>query len=298
MDLHSCLTVEMKGGSRISSLIEKLEHPDVEWSRSQKNIATFILQHLQECSFLTAQQIANRTKVSETTVHRFAKQLGFDSFLLMKQELQFLNQHNRKVITKLMKMTEVPVESWLFKHFMTEVDNVMTTGQQMKEPDVQQAASDLLGASHIYVAGWRMGQAVTSYMSYLLRYTLGRTTFIPIGDIPEYVDVFQAEDVLFVSFYPRYCPHTLYVIREAKQKGMTVIVLTDQLASPAAPYADIQFTSRQESTYFLDSYTGALSICHAIMHAIAQQDSSRLVKKIESMEHQFQRYYEVDGGIS
>lgn len=277
------------------TLIQKLEQSNTNWTKSQKRLATFMLQHLQSCSFLTAQQIAERTNVSETTVHRFSKELGFTSFTEMKKELQFLNQNNRRVLTKLMQTTEQPSESWLYKHFMTEVDNVMTTGQQLTEEDVKGAAVALINARHIYVAGWRMGQVVTSYMSYLLNYTLGKTTFMQIGEIPEVVDLFQETDVLFASFYPRYCPHTLFVIQEAKKKGVTIILLSDQKKSPAAQFVDYQFTSRQESTYFLDSYTGALSICHALMHAIALENTPSLMKKIESMEQQFKKYYELDG---
>lgn len=277
------------------TLIHKLEQSNTSWTKSQRKLASFMLQHLQSCSFLTAQQIAERTNVSETTVHRFSKELGFNSFSEMKKELQFLNQSNRRVITKLMQTTEQSSDSWLYKHFMTEVDNVMTTGQQLTEKEVKAAAIALIQASHIYVAGWRMGQVVTSYMSYLLNYTLGKTTLIQIGEIPEFVDLFQEKDVLFASFYPRYCPHTLFVIQEAKKKGVTVILLSDQKKSPAAPFVDYQFISRKESTYFLDSYTSALSICHALMHVIALENTSHLMKKIESMEHQFQKYYKLDG---
>src|SRR5213080_1430523 len=51
-----------------------------EFSRSQKDVAQYIVDHLDEVAFATAEELARRANTSSSTVVRFSQALGFEGF--------------------------------------------------------------------------------------------------------------------------------------------------------------------------------------------------------------------------
>ena len=56
-----------------------------EFSRSQKDVARYIVDHLEEAAFQTAEELARRADTSSSTVVRFSQALGFEGYPELQQ---------------------------------------------------------------------------------------------------------------------------------------------------------------------------------------------------------------------
>lgn len=271
------------------TILERIEKQFEHLSPGQKRVAHYIQTHLQDVMLLTAHKIAAQAGVSEATVHRLAQALGYPGFSVMHKDLQHHVLKDRAVI-KLIHSTHEFQESWLEEHFVQEMENLKQTLEQTDKRQIRLAAEWLLEAENIWVAGWRMGLSVTSFMAFVLKYMLGRCELIPQGSAAEYAAYIREKDVLLVSGFPRYCAKTLKVAKTAKKHRAKVIVLTDSPLSPFLKYGDVTLLAHVGSTGFLDSYTAPLSVCNAIIKEISYQAKGRVKENVRKMEEMFDEF--------
>lgn len=274
----------------MENFIGKITNQFASLSVSQKKVAHYLLENTEEAAVYTAQKIAEASDVSEATVHRLAQTLGYESFTHMKQDIYLFIKQNYRAVSNFQTTTALQQESWLEKHFMLEADNILETSQNICSEKINEAANALLTAKTIWVAGWRMGLSVTSYMQFVLKYMLGNCQMIPQGEAAEYTTYFQEGDVLIVPSFPRYCKKTITIARMAKKKNMIIIAITDQQISPICEFANIVFLAKCKSKSFLDSYTSAVSVCNAIINEVSYVGKDRVMNNIENMEESFSAF--------
>ncbi|MET3698773.1 RpiR family transcriptional regulator [Bacillus oleivorans] len=259
-------------------------------SSAQKNVAHYIFENMEEAVVSSAQKIAEKSNVSEATVHRFAQALQFENFMEMKKEMiQFLH-YNRRAVNNLLLTTAAKPDSWLEQHFLQEAENIVSTSKEISQMDIQRAAELLLSARRIWIGGWRMGLSITSFMQFVLNYMLGNCSMIPQGEAAEYTSYFQKGDLVLLSAFPRYDSLTLKIAELAKAKGVSVIGLTDSSLSPICKFTTIHFFAKTKSNSFLDSYTAALSICNAIINEVAYIGGERIKFNINHVEEHFEKF--------
>ncbi len=239
---------------------------------------------------LSAQKIAERSGVSEATVHRLAQALAYPGFSGMLQDMRKEVLKDQRAVRNLMHSTSQHEDSWLEQHFVQELDNLRETMAMANKSDMNQAARMLLDAGHIWVAGWRMGLAVTSFFSFVMKYMLGNCELIPQGGVAEYASYIKPGDVVFACGFPRYCSRTLKLSALAKEQGAKVIALTDSGLSPFTKLADLTLFAAGKSTGFLDSYTASLSVVNALINEISYLEKDRVKVNIEKMEMMFKTF--------
>lgn len=261
-------------------------------SEAQRKVARYIVENMEEVVVLSAQRIASLSDVSEATVHRFAKTLGYFSFVELKQDIHATLRKNQRALNNLITTTAEKPDSWLEKHFLQEADNIVRTSKAIKERDIQDVANTLLHANHIWIAGWRLGLSITTYMRFVFSYMLGNTTLIPQGELAEYSAHFKKTDVLIGSVFPRYDHKTVQIIKKAKEKHVQTIILTDSPLCPACKHADITLLAKTKSKGFLDSYTAALSICQAIVNELSHIGGERVKENIKQIEKSYPDFLE------
>ncbi|MBP3040317.1 MurR/RpiR family transcriptional regulator [Bacillaceae bacterium Marseille-Q3522] len=271
---------------------ERIKGKFSELSNSQKKVAYYILENIEEAALNSAQKIAESSQVSEATVHRLAQALGFESFMEMKQEIQQFIRNDQRAVNNLISATTLPQDSWLEQHFLQEAENIIYTSQGIAKKEINLAAGKLIYANYIWIGGWRMSLAVTSFMQFALKYMLGNCLLIPQGEAAEYTAYFKKEDVIFVCAFPRYDYRLIKIAEMAKEKGAYVIALTDSSLSPICKTADLSLFAKKKSKSFLDSYTAAVSICNAIINEISYIGGERVKSNIENMEIYFSAFNE------
>lgn len=271
----------------MTTIYEKLEDQFHSLSTSQQRVAYYVLRNMDEVVVLSAAKIAEMSDVSEATVHRLAQAIGCKSFIEMKKDIHIYNCTGNRAVKNLLATTAMQEETWFEQHFAQEVENIILTSRNMSKKDINQVARKLVGASHIWIGGWRMSLSITSYMQFVLKYMLGNSQMIPQGEAAEYTANFQKEDIIFVCAFPRYDYQVLKIVEIAKQKGLYVIALTDSPSSPVCKYADINLYANNKSKSFLDSYTAAVAVCNAIVNEISFIGGEKLKSNILEMENHY-----------
>lgn len=256
-----------------------------ELSPGQKKVAHYIIREPKQVVLMSAKKLGAAVGVSEATVHRLAQVLGFETYASMKNELL-----QDRPVRRLMQSVHADEQSWLDRHYMIEFGNIRETSQLPQEKELDEAARLLLEADRIYVAGWRIGLAITAPLGYILQYAHGNAEIIPQGNAAEYAARFTAADVLCVTGYPRYCRVSKILAEQAVEAGARVIALTDSPMSPFAKLAHIPLFASTRSAGFLDSYVGPLAIMNALITRLAQLDTNRVKMSILQMEKQFRLF--------
>lgn len=274
----------------MSRIEERIGEQFESLSLSQKKVAHYIQSHLREAALQSAQRIAEKSGVSEATVHRLAQALAYSSFSEMHQDLRQLVIHDRRAVHNFIQSTSRQEESWLEKHFNQEAENIRQTMLQLEQGHIHEAARLLLQADRIWVVGWRMGLSVTAFFSFVMKYMLGNCELIPQGGVAEYAPYIKPGDVVFACGFPRYCSRTLKLSRLAKEQQAQLMVLTDSGLSPFAKLADLVLLAECKSTGFLDSYTASLSVVNAIINEISYLDKDRVQGNLERMEFMFKEF--------
>ncbi|MFB6475657.1 MULTISPECIES: MurR/RpiR family transcriptional regulator [unclassified Paenibacillus] len=279
----------------MSRIEDKIAEQFENLSLGKKKVAHYIQSNLREAALQSAQRIAEKSDVSEATVHRLAQALSYSSFSEMQQDLRRIVIQDQRAVHNFIQSTNRQEHSWLEKHFTQEAENIRQTMMQVDRAQIHEAASLLLQADRVWVAGWRMGLSVTSFFSFVMKYMLGNCELIPQGGVAEYVSYIKPGDVVFACGYPRYCSRTLKLSRLAKEQQAKLIVLTDSGLSPFAKLADLVLLAECKSNGFLDSYTAPLAVVNAIINEISYLEKERVQGNLERMElmlNEFQDSFE------
>jgi DNA-binding MurR/RpiR family transcriptional regulator len=266
---------------------KRIKERFAELSSSQKKVAHYLLENMEEVMLVSANQIALQAGVSEATVHRLARELGYDSYRTMKQAIHEFIKKDYRSVRNLVSTTTLKRDQWLEQHFVQEAENILHTSKGISESEINIAAQALLRAPNIWIAGWRMALSVTTYLQFILKYMLGNSSLIPQGETAEYAAYFKEEDVVFVCSFPRYDQKVLQIAKVAQDRGAYVIGLSDSTVAPIKAYTNLCLLAKCKSKSFLDSYTAAVSVINAIVSAISYLDETRVQSNIQQVEENF-----------
>ncbi len=257
-------------------------------SPAQKRAAHYMQKHMDKLVFMTAKDIAKNSKTSEPTVHRLAKTLGYEKYVDMAEDIKTFVYEKRSLnrLNHFIAHEEEGI-SWYEKHFIHEVTSLRQTMSENSSNSVVTAAKMILDARHIYIAGWRVGLAITRPLAYMLRYMLGNATLLKQGELSEANAYMSKEDLLICSGFPRYCKDTIAIAKMAKKGGTPLIVFTDSYLSPFHKMSDLTFIADTGTDGFLDSYVSSLAIVNLLIKQLAYQDKERIKQNIAAIEENF-----------
>lgn len=274
------------------TLYKKIDELFENLSPSQKKIAVYLKKNWEQVCLMTAKELGEKVKVSEATVHRVAQQLGYESFLHMKKDLKENYLNERALVKIKQKEKEDNNSQWMKNHFIGEVNIIKKTYELNKEENFMKATEIIVNSNKLWVAGWKLGNTITSNISFSLNYMFGNCHMIENSEIAEELSHMNKGDTLIVSGFQRYCSKTLKIIEMSKQKELKTIVFTDCSLSPFTKYADVSFYAATDSSYFLDSYVGALALVNALMNRICVSYSEKIENNIKNIEQFYKIFKE------
>ena len=149
-----------------NDLMDTIQEQYAGFSKGQKAIADYILQHYDKAAFMTAARLGQTVGVSESTVVRFVVELGFEGYPELKKELQRLIR-NKLTSLQRMQVTEDKVwDSGVLRSVLTsDMLNISETLQQLDPAAFDQAVEKLLEARNIYIIGVRSAGTLASFLS-------------------------------------------------------------------------------------------------------------------------------------
>ena len=264
------------------------------FSKGQKLIAHFILESYDKAAFMTASRLGKTVKVSESTVVRFAAELGYDGYPAMQKALQEMIRSKLTSIQRIEVTNDrIGDHNILSMVMQSDIEKIRLTLEETDQTQFQRAVDAIVGARHIYILGVRSAAAIASFLGFYFTLIFQNVTIIHTTSASE---VFEQllhvgpEDVVIGISFPRYSRRTVKAMQFAHDRGAEAIAITDSAASPLAPYSSITLLAKSDMASFVDSLVAPLSLVNALIVAIGRKKNDDLSRTFESLERIWDEY--------
>lgn len=285
-----------------SDLLKQIEERMPTFSKGQKRIATFILQQYEKAAYITASKLSEIVGVSESTVVRFAIELGFDGYPDFQSSLQSL-MRNRLTSFQRMEVTNQLLgnANILEKVLLSDADRIRKTIEQTNQAFFKEAVEKIANAENIYIVGVRSSSYLAGFLNYYLRMIFDRVKLLQTtsgSELFEQLLQIHPGDVMIAISFPRYSKRVINAAEYAKSKGANIVALTDSAHSPLAPLSDQLLTAQSDMASFVDSLVAPMSIINALIVALSRRKQDVLDRRLHELEDIWDRYdvYEKKNG--
>lgn len=283
----------------ILALIEK---ESTGFSKSQRKIASFILENYDKAAFMTASRLGNTVGVSESTVVRFAAELGYDGYPEMRKALQDMI---RNCLTSVQRIEAarglLENEDILTAVLNSDIEQIRITMDETNREDFNSAVKAIVNAKHIYIFGLRSSAAIASFMGFYFNFLFENVRVVnenSVSEVFEQILRIGEGDVMLALSFPRYSKRTIKAMRYAKDRCATVIGITDNKNSPIAKLADIPLCARSDMVSFVDSLVAPLSLVNALIVAVSSMAQENELQtdfaRLEAMWSEYDVYEKTD----
>lgn len=265
-----------------------------EMSKGHKAIARYILNHYDKAAFMTAASLGNAVGVSESTVVRFPLVLGLAGYPELQRALQNLI---RNKLTSLQRI-EVAEEQIgrgdiLEKVLSADIEKLQITLSDIDKHAFEGASESISNARNIYILGVRSSAALANFISFYLNLIKENVRLVittSASEIFEQMLRVGKEDVVIGISFPRYSKRTTKALAFAKDRGATVIAITDSDNSPIALNADYLLSARSDMISFADSLVAPLSLINALIVSVGLKRKAEVEEAFADLERIWDEY--------
>lgn len=256
-------------------------------SKGQKLIAEFILKHYDKAAFMTAARLGDSVGVSESTVVRFANEVGFEGYPSLQKALQEL------IKTKLTTVQRIELSSNLINNetvlenvLKADMDNIRATLEKISNSVFEEVVSKILSAKKIYIIGLRSSTTLAEFLGFYLNLILDNVRVVTYGvsDIFEKLLRLDKDDLLIAIGFPRYSARTVEALKYAKKNGAAVVAITDSLLSPLSSDSDYTLLAQSNMASFVDSLVAPMSVINALIIAVGLKEKEQISLSFEKLE--------------
>ena len=264
------------------------------FSKGQKRIAQYIQDNYDKAAFMTASRLGEATQVSESTVVRFAAQLGYEGYPEMQKALQELIRGRLTSIQRIQASRELIVGHDILSTVMQrDMESIHTAIDRLDRSAFDSVVERLMGAKHIYILGVRSSAYLAGYLHFYFHMIFPNVTLVQNvagGEIFEQMVRIGPEDVLVGISFPRYSMQAVSAVEFARSRGAGVVAITDSKVSPLYKVADASLLVRSDMISFVDSMTAPLSLLNALIVAVGQQKHEEVSSTFSEMERVWSTY--------
>lgn len=277
-----------------NDLIHRIRKNMLQLSKGQKLIANYILEHYEKAVYLTASRLGTIVGVSESTVVRFANELGYDGYPKFQEALEELVKSKLTAMQRLEVTTDrIDREHVLKSVLQTDEEKIRYTREQIDEGAFEQAIDKILTAKTIYILGVRSSAGLANFLGFYFNIIFDNIRLVSTNSVSEMFETIyriDKEDVIIGISFPRYSKRVLKALEFAKSKEASIIAITDSYISPIAGYSDYPLIGRSEMISFVDSLVAPLSIINAIIVAVSLRKKGEIAANLDNLERIWREY--------
>lgn len=270
------------------SLLSVIDNKFDTFSKGQKKIAKFVTEHYEIAAFMTAAKLGETVNVSESTVVRFATELGYKGYPEFQKDLQDL------IRSKLTGVQRIDVfdartkgENIIENTMKHDSQLLMNTMQSVSKEHFDNSVKSIMKAKKIYILGVRSAAFLAGFLSYYFKLIFDNVVLINVSsdsDIYEEIFRIDKEDVCIAISMPRYSKLTIRAVRFMKDRGATVIAITDNINAPIARMSDYVLEAKSGMVSIVDSLVAPLSLLNTLIAAITLEKGDELRRDYETLE--------------
>ncbi|MDD3231589.1 MAG: MurR/RpiR family transcriptional regulator [Oscillospiraceae bacterium] len=260
------------------------------FSKGQRLIAKYIMEHYDKVAFMTASRLGATVGVSESTVVRFATEIGYAGYPELQRAMQEMIRSKLTTVQR-MKVTRERIGSndILNSVLLQDSDIIRRTMDYTSHKEFYMAVDAILAARKVYILGARSCQALASFLAYYFGILLDDVMLVQAtseAEIFQQMIHINEQDVVIGISFPRYSRKAVKAMQFAHDCGAKGIAITDTAVSPLAEYADYALLARSDIAAIVDSLVAPLSLIDALIVTLA-------LKKENIMDETFQRLEDI-----
>ncbi len=263
-------------------------------SKGHKLIANYILEHYDKAAFMTAQKLGKTVGVSESTVVRFASELGFDGYPALQRGLNDLMRNKLTAVQRIeVTCDQMSRDNVLDRVLSLDIDRIRRTLETTSQDDFNNAVDKILASNTIYILGARSAAPLANFLNYYFALIFPHVKLIrntTTSEMFEQIMHMDERDVIIGISFPRYSRQTVQALQFASNKGAHVIAITDSSLSPLAQYANDLLIARSDMASFVDSLVAPLSLINALIVAVSISNVSKVSQSFERLEQIWEEY--------
>ena len=277
-----------------NDILSVLQERATTFSKGQRAIARYITESYDKATFMTASKLGRTVGVSESTVVRFAVELGYDGYPTMQKAMQEM------VLNRLTSVQRIEVandrigdQDILSLVLQSDMEQLRKTVSSVDRKDFSAAVNAILDARRIYVLGVRSASALASFLGYYLNLMfedVHTITASGTGQVLEKLISAGPDDVVIAFSYPRYSTSTVTGASFCHSKGAKIVAMTDSRTSPLGQTSDFVLQTKSDMASLVDSLVAPLSVVNALVVALAARREEKLAKTFSRLEEIWEKY--------
>ncbi len=262
-------------------------------SKGQKKIASYIKTNYEKSAFMTAAELGNAVGVSESTVVRFAAQIGFEGYPELQKNLREMLKSRLTSVQRMETARKSDGVSYIDYALTADADMIKKTLEKVSREAFSGSVEAINSARKIYILGVRSAASIAGfaalYMGFLYDVVLIDTS--STSEMFEQMLRIDGNDLLIAFSFPRYSSRTVNAIKFARSRGAKIISITDSEMSPIASLATYLLLAESSMVSFVDSLTAPLSLVTALIAASADRKQDEIHNKLEELEKIWDEYH-------
>lgn len=264
------------------------------FSKGQKRIANYILESYDKAAFMTASRLGKTVSVSESTVVRFAAELGYDGYPSMQRSLQKMIRNRLTSVQRIeVSNDRIGDQDLLSSVLQSDIEKIRLTLEEVDRQSFDRAVDAIVSARKIYIMGVRYSASLATFLSFYFNLIFDNVISVAANTASEVFETMLrvgAEDVVIGVSFPRYSSRTVQAMNFARDRGATTIAITDSEASPLAPISNYTLKARSDMASFVDSLVAPLSLVNALLVAVSRKKNDDLAHTFQTLEDIWDEY--------
>lgn len=278
-----------------TDIIKRIDTLYPTFSKGQKKLANAVLTEYEKVGYMTATRLGQHVGVSESTVVRFANELGFEGYGEFQDAVQelarmYLTPNERIDLTK----CRIGNHSDIVEKVMeSDMNKVRRTMERVNRTQFRRAVDTIIKARKIYIMGARSSEPLARFLQYNLSLIFDNVRLVlpmSTSEVFEQMLDVGAEDVLIAFSFPRYSTKMINAVKYAHDCSVKTIVFTDSDVSPLAAVGDFVLTAESDMASFMDSLVAPISLINAMVVELTSRCEHRIKDRFEKLERMWDNY--------
>ncbi len=267
---------------QLKSLSEYIQERFDEFSRSQKDVARYIVDHLDEAAFLTAEELARRASTSSSTVVRFSQALGFEGYPELQQAA--IEEYRNSIASAAGAGEGAGNGGALFSFDHSELEgslsadyaNLEETARNLTREQVDGAVAALAESHRIVIVGVDQMAFFASYLRHTLSLLDIRSEIVAStgGESLQRLGRIDDETLVIVLSSGRAHPLLLRAMKLALHRNASTLAISDASMSEVGEHAEQTLYFSSNSPSFARSNTALMALVQALAHGLYARDEA------------------------
>lgn len=275
-------------------LSERIKACEKNFSKGQRLIARFIEEHYDKVAFMTASKLGNTVGVSESTVVRFATEIGYSGYPQLQQAMQEMIRNRLTSVQRLeITSNSVPLNELLDASIEQDMDILKHTRENLCRDQFYAAAKAVSKSKRVYVLGAGSSLALATFLAHYMGLIFDQVILLDAASeanlLQQMMKIDSTDAIIGISF-PRYSKRAVKAIKYAVDKGACAVAITDSHLSPLAESAQHVLIAKSDMVSFVDSLVGPLSLINALIVTVAIERKTEVVRNLQMLEDIWDEY--------